>query len=265
MLYCSVNYQEITNISSQDRGLSYGDGIFTTGKVLNGEFELLTQHINRLKSACIALSIVSPNFVELNNNIKNVAKNYTLAVLKVIITAGIGGRGYSRLSIEQPTIIISVFDFPRHYFDWKKQGISLGECHLQLGVNPMLSGIKHLNRLEQVLIRRELDACAEDDLLVTDLNGVVVETSCANVFWLKDDLWQTPNISYSGIAGLMRAEILAQVDSIQIVDAKLTDLVDVKAIFICNSVMGLVPVNEYNKKRLSISAVDAFIASFNFK
>ena len=182
MLYCSVNYQAVTNISCQNRGLAYGDGIFTTGKVVNGQLELLPQHLKRLQNACKGLGLKAPNFTELSDNIKKSVKNYPLAVLKVMITAGVGGRGYSREGIEKPTIIISVFNFPKHYIHWQQKGIHLGISELQLGLNPMLAGIKHLNRLEQVLIRQELDKRVEDDLLITDINGDIIETSCANVF-----------------------------------------------------------------------------------
>lgn len=258
MLYCSVNYQPVTNISSQDRGLAYGDGIFTTGKVVNGELELKTQHLKRLQQACIDLKLIAPNFVKLDENIKMVAKNYSLAVLKVIITAGVGGRGYSRAGIEKPTIIISVFDFPAHYTYWQNNGAKIGICKLQLGLNPMLAGIKSLNRLEQVLIRKELDERVEDDLLVTDINKNIVETSCANIFFKINGVWQTPRISMAGIAGLKRAQILSKIDNILIVEMKLTNLLNIEAMFMCNSVMGVVPITEYNKQDLSISMVDDF-------
>jgi len=263
MLYCSVDYQSISTISIQDRGLAYGDGIFTTGKVVNGELELLTQHLKRLHNSCLALKLITPDFTALSDHIKKVAQNYSLAVLKVIITAGVGGRGYSRVGIEKPTVIISVFDFPKHYHHWQKQGITLGVSELQLGLNPMLGGIKHLNRLEQVIIRRELDNRVEDDLLIPDINGCIVETSCANVFWKINEVWQTPCIKDAGIAGLMRTEILARINTIEIVEMKLIELVDVQAMFICNSVMGLVPVNKYNNKCLSTEIVQLFGEQYN--
>ncbi len=264
MRYCSVNYQKVNTISVLDRGLAYGDGVFTTGKVVAGQVEMLSAHLERLKIGCHKLAIIAPDFIKLAEQVKAVTTDFSLAVLKIVITAGIGGRGYSRHRADKATVIISLFDFPEHYFLWQQQGINLGVSKHKLGLNPMLAGIKHLNRLEQVLIRQELDHRAEDDLLVLDLNNHVIESSCANVFWLANGTWQTPKITTAGIAGLMRAKILTDIHDIDLVDVSLSYLSELakssklKAMFICNSVMGVVPIKAYNQQLLSLSAVNLF-------
>jgi 4-amino-4-deoxychorismate lyase len=122
----------------------------------------------------------------------------------------------------------------------------------------MLGNIKHLNRLEQVLIRQELDHRDEDEILVTNINGLVIETSGANVFWLTNDKLYTPNISHSGVAGLMRAKILSNRPNTIIKDFTLEDLQQVQAMFICNSVMGIVPIKIFNGKLLSIDKANSY-------
>ena len=258
MLYCSINGQQIDLLSVKNRGFNYGDGLFTTAKILNGKIEMLAQHLQRLADGCAWLNIPMVSLNDLSQELRAVALSYSKAVIKIVITAGEGGRGYSRIGTSSPTVVISISSFPEHYHHWQKNGINLGISQLQLGVNPILGSIKHLNRLEQVLIRQELDRRDEDELLVTNINGFVVETTGANVFWLIDDKVYTPNICHSGVAGLMRAKLLAKIPNIIIKDFTLNDLQHVQAMFICNSVMGIVPIKIFNGKLLSIDKVNNY-------
>lgn len=255
MMYCSVNGRQVDNISIIDRGFSYGDGVFTTAKIVNGKVDMLTRHIQRLKDSCGILNISIPDINKLQQQIITLAKTYSLAVIKIIITAGEGGRGYSRVGCSVANIIISIYEFPKHYLNWQQKGVSLGTSRLKFGLNPLLSGLKHLNRLEQVLLRQEVDKVDEDDLLVTNINDDIIETSCANIFWFKHEKLYTPELSNSGVAGLMRAAIIDHFKETQIVKSKITEIECADAIFICNSVMGIVPVNKYNGRILEIKSI----------
>lgn len=255
MLYYSVNGQQQSSIDISDRAIAYGDGIFTTAHIFNGQVQFLSAHINRLIESCHYLKIDFTQSQALVDEVVTVAKAFSTAVLKVIITAGSGGRGYSRKGVNGAQIIVSVHDFPTHYQTWSEQGISLVNGKIQLGLNPLLKGLKHLNRLEQVLIRDELDNSPDDDLLVCDLNGFVVETSCANVFWLRDQQLFTPILHDAGVCGLYRQQILSFDESVQQVKEKPTELTDISAMFICNSVMGIVPVKTFNNKPLNTESV----------
>jgi len=259
MLYCSVNYQPVDSLSIQDRGLAYGDGLFTTAKIAHGHVEMFKAHLERLQTGCIALGINLPNFEQLAEQVNKAVQNYPLAVLKIMITAGAGGRGYSRLGVQQCNVIMMIFDFPQHYLSWQQEGINLGIAQCQLGLTNILSGIKHLNRLEQVMIRKELDQCDSDDLLVLDLNQQVVETSCANIFWCEKGVWFTPEITQAGISGLMRNKILKMVENITVIKTGLPEFTQLDAAFICNSVMGLVPVNCFNEQTIAMNMSKEFI------
>ncbi|GAA6204385.1 aminodeoxychorismate lyase [Thalassotalea sp. SU-HH00458] len=255
MLYYSVNGQPKSSIDISDRSIAYGDGIFTTAKIVDGQVQFLSAHLNRLAEGCHYLKI---NFIQSQafvDEIVNVAKGFTTAVLKIIVTAGSGGRGYSRQGVSGAQVIVSIHDMPTHYQAWSEQGISLVNSHIQLGLNPLLKGLKHLNRLEQVLIRDELDNTPADDLLVCDLNGFVVETSCANIFWLRDEQVFTPVLDDAGVRGLYRQNILSFDTSIKQVKEKMSDLADISAMFICNSVMGIVPVKKFNNNQLDTDSV----------
>ncbi len=266
MLYCAINGKPTTEINCLDRGLSYGDGVFTTAKIVEGNVALLNAHIERLQTSCIQLNISPPDFAKLTQQITEAVKSFSLAVLKVTITAGVGGRGYSRRGAIEPVCIVTIFDYPAHYLTWKKQGIVLGNAEFQLGINPALAGIKHLNRLEQVMIRQEVDLRDEDDLLVCDINEQVIESSCANIFWQTKKGWQTPKIESSGVAGLIRAHILGAID-VEEVTIKLVELnrklIEINSMFICNSVMGIVPVKTYNHHVFSTDYIQPLYQQLN--
>lgn len=259
MQYISINGQQQKDIMVTDRGLAYGDGLFTTAKIIDGKVVLLDKHIERLQDGCKKLKLHLSSHVNLNEQLQQVSKGFSQAVLKVIITAGSGGRGYSRLGLDDDAanIIIMVSDFPSHYENMALKGISLANSNQQIGTSSMLAGIKHLNRLEQVLLRAELDERCEDDLIVTDNQGNVVEATSANVFyWLGEQLC-TPEIVTAGVDGLIRQAIIVHNPNVKIRKTSLSDLNKAEGIFICNSLMGIMPVKTYNERQLSIDAAFA--------
>lgn len=250
MLYSEINGQVAEQVSITDRGFNYGDGVFTTAKISQGKVELLNRHMLRLQKSCEALGILSFSRNDtrqqtLRTRLQHLAKSYELAVIKVVITAGQGGRGYSRQGCSEPNIIISASEFPEHYITWQAQGITLGLSQQKIGVSPMLAEFKHLNRLEQVLIRQELDQSEFNDLLVLNVENHVVETSCANIFLLKGEQCVTSDLTKSGVAGLMRAEIIANQQNVQIKPVSIEDMLEADGLFISNSVMGIVAVKSF--------------------
>lgn len=262
MYFQSVNGIEIDQISTFDRGLAYGDGLFTTAKIVNGSVLILDQHIERLRHGCKALNIQGINFSTLKSDLIDIANGYEIAVLKVIVTAGEGGRGYSRQGASSPNIIIKTSEYPHKYNDWKISGITVSDATIQLGTNPLFSGLKHLNRLEQVFLREELDNTDFDDLFVYDLNHILVETTCANVFWFEGEQLLTPDIKNSGVSGLLRAEVLKCFPQTKIVHATSERIKQADAIFITNSVMEIVPVRQYQGKQLNMNIIKQLMVHF---
>jgi 4-amino-4-deoxychorismate lyase len=254
--YQSINGQQEQHLLIHNRGLAYGDGVFTTAKVLNGKVQFLSAHIERLMSSCSKLNISLPDFNKIITEITEAAKKYELSVAKIIITAGDGGRGYSRNGCSSSNVIITFHAFPEHYAFLEEQGIHVGISTLKIGMSPLTAGIKHLNRLEQVFIRQELDNRNEDDLLVLNCLDNVIEATAANVFWFKKNIWYTPILDESGVEGLMRNHILQKCSNhceINVVKEKLTALNSIDAMFICNSVMGIMPVRQFENQILSLA------------
>lgn len=255
MKFCLVNGVQQNHIDVDNRGFAYGDGLFTTAKIQQGRIQYLTAHIERLIVGCQRLGITLPDSDELVNQLNTVAKDYVLAVLKVVITAGSGGRGYARASDNKHDVIIMVYDYPQHYDELAKAGINLGLSKQQLGLNPMLAGLKHLNRLEQVLLRQELSTTNNDDLLVTNINNEVVETTSSNVFFFLEGKLHTPSISHSGVNGIMRQAIIARYPETIIQPFTLEYLSQAQSIFTCNCVSGVIPVVIFKGRKLLMGPV----------
>jgi 4-amino-4-deoxychorismate lyase len=263
MKFFLVNGIRQNQIDIENRGLAYGDGLFTTAKIVGGKIQYLPLHIQRLLSGCERLALTTPDKVELTDQLSQVAKPYKLAVLKVIITASSGGRGYGRSDDPTNNIIIMVHDYPKHYDELVTTGINLGTSKQKIGINPMLSGLKHLNRLEQVLLRQELVNVKEDDLVVTNVNNEVIEATSANLFfWLKGKLC-TPELTNSGVNGIIRQTILRIYPDIIIKKVTLEEIASSPAMFICNCVMGVMPVKSFNGQKLSIALPQRIRSTLN--
>lgn len=252
MKFCLVNGIQQNHIDIENRGLAYGDGLFTTAKIYNGKIQYLAAHLERLIFGCKKLGIIPPFLDELKKQLTSAAKNYSLAVLKVIIVANSGGRGYARAENNSYDLIIMIHDYPMHYNELYHTGITLGISKQQIGVNPMLGGLKHLNRLEQVLLRQELSTKNEDDILVTNIYDEVIEAVSANMFFFLNGKLYTPDVSQCGVNGIMRQTILQHYPETIVKPVSLNEIAKAEAMFICNCVMGIMPIANFNGQTLPI-------------
>ena len=246
-LHMIVNGLSETQLDITDRATQYGDGCFTTMLVKDGKVEYWDAHLTRLQSTCERLFISSINWGELTLHVSELAKQQTLGVLKVLISRGSGGRGYSPEGANTPVYIVSQHSFPAHYQDWQRKGIELNISSITLAKQPLLAGLKHLNRLEQVLIKHELANDAFQDCLVLDTDDVIVESSVGNVFWYGENAWHTPALNFSGVEGVMRNQVMAYLSANQVPIHQcregLNSIQSASEVFVCNSLMGIVPVS----------------------
>ncbi|MDI9228771.1 aminodeoxychorismate lyase, partial [Serratia bockelmannii] len=170
-----INGQRHDALAPSDRGLQFGDGCFTTARVVDGKIELLPWHLERLQQTAQRLMLPTTDWAAFEREMAQAAESIPLGVVKAILTRGSGGRGYSPTGCENPTRIVARSSYPAHYLQWREQGITLALSPVALARNPLLAGLKHLNRLEQVLIRAHLDQTAADEALVLDTAGMLVE------------------------------------------------------------------------------------------
>nr|WP_154325099.1 aminodeoxychorismate lyase [Pantoea sp. 201603H] len=241
-----INGEAQEYLSVCDRAVQFGDGCFTTARVRNGGIELLAEHLKRLQSGCERLLIADPDWQALKGEMLAAASIQHEGVLKVIISRGVGGRGYSTTGCQQPTRIVSLSPYPEHYLHLREVGARLVVSPVRLAMNPLLAGIKHLNRLEQVLIRAQFEQAAADEALVLDTEGKLVECCAANLFWRKGNQVFTPQLTFSGVQGIMRQHIISLLEArgyvCQEVRAELNHLADASEVLICNALMPVLPV-----------------------
>ncbi|ENG4185417.1 aminodeoxychorismate lyase [Providencia rettgeri] len=243
-----VNGQVCQQISVTDRAVSFGDGCFTTVHVVNQQAKMLDEHIARLQHDSQRLKITQPDWGTLKQHLLHICAQQVEdeLVLKVIISRGAGGRGYSSRGFNSPTVIVSVSPFPQNYVQLQCKGAALILSEIPLARSPLLAGMKHLNRLEQVLIRQEIDEYNADEAIVLDTNGVIVECCSANVFWRVGQTVYTPKLSHCGVNGLMRQKIIALLQDSQYhfqeVERFASILNYCDEVIICNALMPVLPV-----------------------
>lgn len=245
-----INGIETTTIAASDRGLSYGDGLFSTIKVESGKVRLWNYHLQRLQLGAQRLFFPDIDWHLLSAEVHELAQRLSAspqAVIKVILTRGTGGRGYSTNGCDAPSRIVSSHAFPDFYQEWKK-GINIILCQQRLAINSQLAGLKTLNRLEQVLIKHELEGQQAVEGIVCDNDGYVIEACSANVFIYLDNQWLTPKLDCCGVAGVKRRQVMesAKKAGIAITEARIkpADLFNAQALCLTNALMGLVPVKQ---------------------
>lgn len=250
-----VNGSFDTRVAATDRGLLYGDGLFETLLVAGGAPCLWLRHLERLATGCERLKLAMPEPELLLAEVRSVIGEATVGAVKLILTRGVGGRGYRPDVDRSPTRIVQMFPLPEYPADWTEDGITARFCSTPLGINPALAGLKHLNRLEQVLARGEWRDPAIAEGVMLDTDGRVIEGTMSNLFVIRNKRLLTPRLDGCGVAGVMRG---LTIDSARTLDIT-TDLTDLyppdlrsaDAAFFTNSLFGIWPI-----KRLDEVAYD---------
>ena len=247
-------------LSVADRGLLYGDGVFETILCEAGRPVLLAGHTQRLENGCKRLGLAKQELAQLLADIREVAKQDD-CVVKVIITRGVRRRGYSYDKQDNTsTRIVYRDDPPNIPVDYYRQGIQLTKCQYTMPDNKPLAGIKHLNRLDQVMARSEWDDEFQEGVMFAH-DGRVVEGTMTNIFIESNNQWLTPKLDNAGILGVMRQWVMrnsfhADIECVE-KDIQLSELQQAQSIFVCNSVVGIWPVTKFDGKDYPISVAVA--------
>lgn len=223
------------------RWLAYGDGLFESIAILHGQMPLLPLHWARLQMGCTRLKLPVPDWPVLNAEAQNMAKRFPNAVLKVMLGAGGEARGYARSDAPLKRALL-VYPAPIEDQNLWQHGLAICICETTLAAQPLLAGLKHLNRLEQVMARAEWADPSIADGLMSNTSGLVVCATSANVFARINGRWHTPEILNCGVAGVMRAHILQANPQIQVRPISLTDIQNAEALALTNAVRGARPV-----------------------
>ena len=235
----------VDSIAIDDRGLQYGDGLFETIAVRNGAPRLWEQHMRRLQSSCERLSIPFPGTGALAGLLERaVAASERAgpnATAKLIVTTGVGERGYARPA--DPTVTVRVGVFPYRGPDETSyaDGVDVVVCDTRLAEQAALAGMKTLNRLEQVLGRQEIGEAFEG--IMCDLADRVICGTMSNVIIATKDRIATPALERCGVEGVTRAEILERARDtnldIEVCDITLSECLESEELILANSQFGV--------------------------
>jgi 4-amino-4-deoxychorismate lyase len=239
-------------VDSGDRGLLYGDGLFETMAVRAGRVSSWPRHMARLQAGCERLGIPAVDTMQLAQEAGELLAGAGHAVLKVIVTRGSGGRGYRVPGKMTPRRILQLHSWPELPPAATEAGVAARLCTTRLCHNPLLAGIKHLNRLEQVLARQEWHDPQIAEGLLLDQDDRLVEGTMSNLFLIRDRVLMTPDLSRCGVAGILRTVVTELADSVslpwQVRALGLDDLHEAEEVFLTNSIIGIWPVIAFEQR-----------------
>lgn len=243
-----VNGRSAKVLSVFDRGLAYGDGVFRTLKVQAGAPLNWMLQYEKLAADCTAIGISPPAETLLRHEAGCLIERGSSCVLKMIVTRGESARGYAAPSGIEPTRILMTSPLPGYPDSYATEGVKVRLCTTRLAVQPRLAGVKHLNRLENVLARMEWsDPCIAEGLML-DPDGNVIEGIMSNLFILKGNILSTPDLGRCGVAGVQRARIMGLAERermiVKTADISWSEVREADEIVLCNSVAGVWQVSE---------------------
>ena len=239
-----------------DRGLQYGDGLFETLAVRDGAPCLWREHFDRLSRGADRLGIPCPPRELLLHECRWLTGGESTGVLKIILTRGSGGRGYGPPETPQPIRILTLYPWPDYPADWGEQGVKVIFCRTPLGENPVLAGLKHLSRLEQILARSEWRDRGVAEGLMQDGRGRIIGGTMSNLFLVRAGRLLTPQLDTCGIAGTVRDLVLRMGGTFGIrvleKDIMRADLAAADGLFLTNALIGVWPVRYLGSREIRL-------------
>ena len=167
-----INGVPAREVSALDRGLHFGDGLFETISCRAGRPRFLRLHLERLSEGCRRLQLNVEDASSLGEQVARLAAQRDAAIVKLIVTRGDAlVRGYAATGNERATQVLLRYDWPSQSVP---SALRVGVASQRLGENPALAGLKHLNRLEQVLAQRERQERGVDELLLLSSAGSLI-------------------------------------------------------------------------------------------
>lgn len=246
MIACWVDGERNSVIPVTDRGIQYGDGAFTTIRVYRGKPCWLDEHLLRLQEAANRLKLLDFVREKLITEVESVAAFPGVGIIKVILTRGDGIRGYSPIGASGRRIVTAYPPLASNAADYRN-GITVRFCDLRLSAQPLLAGLKHLNRLEQVMARSEWQDNQILEGIICDEHDQIIAATSANIFARFGQQLRTPVLDRCGVAGVCRDRILQSPPlgfSVAVTAIARAELLTADELFITNCARGVVPISK---------------------
>lgn len=249
----------VEQIPIDDRGFQYGDGLFETVAIRNGAARLWPLHVRRLRRGCAALNIALPRREDLYERLSQAIDLSTVrserGIVKIIVTAGSGERGYGR-ALATPAIWFGLFEAQQAAAAMYRDGIAATLCATRLAAPSPTAGLKTLARTEQVLARSEIETF---EGLMMDADDRLICGTMSNVFFVRENSISTPAMDRCGVAGVMRQHVMSCLEAhgfpVAVEDTQHSDLEHVDEVFISNSQIGVVPVASCDSMHWGIGVI----------
>jgi 4-amino-4-deoxychorismate lyase len=243
-------------VAPLDRAVHFGDGLFETIACRRGGPRFLSLHLERLELGCARLGIDPGNLDDLRGEVRTLARKVDSAIVKVLVTRGTAlARGYGVTGREKATRITFRYAWPHETPSASQDGVQVRTAAMRLGENPALAGLKHCNRLEQVLARREWTDPDILEALLFSSSDRLVSGTMSNVFIVEGSRLRTPRVDLCGVAGVMRHVVLREAANagIPVEEAVLSaeDLLSADELFLTNARIGIWPVRALDGRPIS--------------
>jgi 4-amino-4-deoxychorismate lyase len=222
------------SIPISHRAIAYGDGVFETMRSVAGAIPLWPWHQRRLADSLSRLNLAAPDWQELSAHLQTWAQLFPHHVIKLMVTAAAIPRGYRRTSTAIDTLAV-ISELPM-----SRSALRVAISDVQLAIQPRTAGLKHLNRLEQVLAASQMPSNC-DEVLMMSTDQRVICASSANLFVELNGKLITPAITDCGVAGVLRAVLIERL-SVSCETIRSADLSQATAMFLTNAVRGITEI-----------------------
>lgn len=235
-------------IAAANPGFRYGEGLFETMKMLQGNILLFNHHCQRLQQG---MGLLGMGHQAADNNAiaaqaKILAqKNGCLKMARIRWTVYRQEDGAAGYVLEASTL-------EREAFRWQEQGWLLGLYAENTKATGPLANLKSANYLVYRLAAAAAAQQGADECIVLNAHGHVCDGSRTNIFILKDGLLQTPPLTSGCVAGVMRRHVLhyCSANNISFAEKELLpdDLLAADEVFLTNAIQGIRWVSHYQGK-----------------
>lgn len=233
--------------SAADRALNYGDGLFETLRFdAQQAIPLWHYHQQRLMAGLEALNFPAYSLAEIKAAMQSLPISESVNAGKLLISRGQGERGYAAPKEAKIELLWHGFTAPSWALERFPNGLEVAVSPIVLAKQPRLAGIKHLNRLEQVLARNLFPEHCQEVVMCDDAQSVI-EGCMSNIVLFKDNQWLTPSLDNNGVNGVIRQWLLSQLPIIE-AQVSLAELMQADTIIFCNTLNGIAPVARLGEK-----------------
>lgn len=190
----------------QPRSCLYGDGLFETMVFRAGHLCWWSHHWLRLQTGLKRLGYPVLDEQRVWQSLTPVLTTLTQDSLIRLTVTRMGQRGYRAETDAEMLIEVQASPLPAQV--WHGQGIKARWCKTTWAQQPLLAGIKHMNRLEQVLARSEWSDSTIAEGLVCDTQGQVISGSMSAILLRFGKTVLAADITQTGIDSVARRVVM---------------------------------------------------------